>query len=64
MLLFELKTAAKSLGHLLKVSVTCTNKQIPALLLSPVFFVWFLISLHSVYGWHCNAFSRHFQYVC
>jgi len=25
--------------------------------------LWFPMSLHNVYGWHCNAFSGHFHCV-
>jgi len=54
--------AAKSLGHLLKASVTCTNKNKRCCYL-PFSLSLVYSELHNVYGWHCNVFSGHFHCV-
>jgi len=47
-------------GHLLGVSLTCTNKhKRSCYLLFSLSLVY--NELHSVCGWHCNAISRHFH---
>jgi len=51
----------KSLGHVLKVAVTCTNKQ--ALLLSPIFLPLVCNELHNVYVGIATHFLAFFT-VC